>query len=153
MARFAADLLEPVPTVAPTGAPNARENIPTSPAMFGGLAAQAEEKLGAGIENVGEAGLSYAQATQQIDNSMHAANVHSWLSDNLNTGHSTYADNKGQAALNALNDRLKTIDDNVQQAINQAPSPREKEMVAIRVRLQSTISPRTKSYARHARRA
>ncbi len=65
MARFTFD---PVPSVAPTGAPGGDyENISASPEMFGGLTAQALQTAGQGVEHAAEAGFNVLAFQDKIN--------------------------------------------------------------------------------------
>jgi hypothetical protein len=119
------------PSVAPTGAPgNDYESIPSSPAAFGGAVGAAEEKLGSGIESVGEAGLTAVTARQHLQNEVASADVYSWAADRWTDLHSKFSQLQGKAALDGLPDHKAAIEDVRQQAMEQATSPQMKAMVA-----------------------
>jgi hypothetical protein len=78
MSRFE---FEPVPTVAPTGAPgNDYQSIPAAtPEAFGALKARAEQTLGQGVENASEAGLSVLTARQRLNNEITDNDTLTWF--------------------------------------------------------------------------
>lgn len=93
----------PVPTIAPTGAPAGRENISAAtPEAFGGLIAGAEQKLGQGIESVGNAGLDVLTAKQHLTNEISASETNTWLAKNLTDKFNDFGRLQGKAAQDAL---------------------------------------------------
>lgn len=118
MARITFD---PVPTIAPTGAPAGRENISAAtPEAFGGLIAGAEQKLGQGIESVGEAGLTQLQAKQHLTNEISASETNTWLAKNLTDKFNDFGRLQGKAAQDALpqfkDDTEKLYEDSIKNA-------------------------------------
>ena len=100
MARFSFD---PVPTVAPTGAPgNDYEHIQATPEMFGGLIAGAEQKLGQGVEDAGDTGLSYLTARQHLTNEISSSETNTWLAKSITDRCNQFGQLTGKAALDGL---------------------------------------------------
>ena len=118
MARFAFD---PVPEVAPTGAPgNDYQRIPTDPAMFGGAVAGAEEKLGGSVTEAADKGLSYLQAKQGLTNEISASETNTWLAKGLTDKFNDFSQLQGKAAQDALPKFKQDTEDLYQQAIKNA---------------------------------
>jgi hypothetical protein len=117
MARFA---FNPVPEVAPTGPSNAREHIQATPEMFGGLIAGAEQKLGQGIENAGEAGLSALTAKQHLTNEISASETNTWLARNITDKFNDFGRLQGKAAQDALPQFKQDTEDLYQQSLKNA---------------------------------
>ncbi len=114
MARFEFD---PYPTVAPQSIPLASENIQSSPAMFGGLIAGAEEKLGQGMESAGQAGLAYLQARDTLNNEVHANDLLTNFAKQGTAEWEKFQALEGQAAVNALPAFQRRLDDIRQQML------------------------------------
>ena len=98
--------------------------------MFGGLVAQSEQKLGQGLEHASQEGFSVLTQKQNFDNTVHAAEIHSWMSDQATDLQSKFSDLRGKAASMALPDYKKSLDDLYQQAEDKAGSPAAKAMIA-----------------------
>lgn len=111
---------QPFAQVSPTGGTGAREQIATSPNMFGAAGAEALGALGKGIGSVAEAGMDVQMLQAQLDAQTHAAELHSWQSNQVTDLQSKYLSLRGKAALDALPDFKKQIDDLHQQARDQA---------------------------------
>lgn len=117
-------LTEPYPTVQAAGAPsNDYERIPSSPAMFGGLVGQAEEKLGQG-------GLAVSNAGGQLQNfynqttAQDAFNKYNSAISKITFGDPNDPSNPGYFALkgsDALSARPK-VQDQIEQARQQLRS-------------------------------
>jgi GH24 family phage-related lysozyme (muramidase) len=122
------------PTVSPENVPLGSERIQTSPDMFGGLIAGAEQRLGQGVESAAEAGLSYLQERQHLDNQVHGAEVHSWLTDQATDLQSKFTQLKGNAAMLALPQYKQDLEDRYKQALQLAGSPQTQAMVAVQAR-------------------
>ena len=115
---------DPTPTVNPAGAPQGdEERISASPDLFGAQKGRAEETLGQGIEKASEVGFQSADLQAQIDARTHAAELHTWQSDQMTDAQSEFLQLKGKAALDALPDFKAKINDIAQQARNQAGNP------------------------------
>jgi GH24 family phage-related lysozyme (muramidase) len=120
MSRFEFD---PYPTVAPTGAPqNDYEKIDAKPEMFGGLIAGAEEKLGKGVESVGEAGLGYLEARQHLNNEVHANDALTWFGEQGTKRTEEFRKLEGQAAGDGL-DKFQSDMRNLRSQAMQDKSP------------------------------
>ena len=114
-------LTETYPTVAPRGAPeNDYERIPTSPAMFGGLIAQGEEKAGQGLEAASSAAASvqgfYSQVTasdayNKLDDAYHKMQ----FGDPNDPNNPGFYALKGQNALSARGGVEQQMEDTRQQ--------------------------------------
>lgn len=137
------------PSQEPTGAPsNDFEHIQTSPAMFGGLGAQAEEKFGKGLVEGGDATISYLNETNQFQNQIHASELHSDFSDKAGDLFSKYTELKGRGALEGLPALKQQIMDLQKDSMNAAGNMPTQAMVAANTR--NTMD-RLFSYAtRHA---
>lgn len=99
----------PVPSVNPTGGTGAHQSIQTNPSMFGGAVAEAEQGLGHAMERLGSAGIDLASQQAQIDAQTHAAEVHSWQSEQTSKAQEEFLSLRGKAALDALPDFDKRI--------------------------------------------
>jgi Transglycosylase SLT domain len=114
---------ESYPTVTPTGAPgNDFENIHATEGAFGARKARALEDVGQGAQQLGDTQLN-------MDSQAHAAEVHSWQSDQHNDAQSEYTALKGKAALDGLPAYHQKLQDQYQQAVDQASNPATKLMV------------------------
>ncbi|HEX4044007.1 MAG TPA: hypothetical protein VHY10_20090 [Xanthobacteraceae bacterium] len=123
--------VEQYPSVAPTGAPgDDYQRIQTSPEMFGGAIARGEEKLGQGVENVGEAGLQTLTARQGMLNEVHGTELASRAADSLGNAYADFSQLQGKAAVDGRPAYEKRVDDILQQALSQAPSLQERVMVS-----------------------
>jgi|SRR5579862_7460388 len=132
MARFAFD---PVPEVSPIGAPGGDyQHIEATPEMFGGLIARSAERLGQGVESAGEAGLGYLTEKQNLNNQIHASQLHSWFTDQATDLVTKYSQLQGQSALNALPKFKQDLQNLQQQAEAQAGSDQARTMVATNTR-------------------
>jgi hypothetical protein len=100
-----------VPTVEPSHQGLAYESIPTSPAMFGGLVAGAEQTLGQGIEAAGNAGLHYLEAKNALNNEVHANDKLTWFAQQGTTEWEKYKQLEGQSAVNALPQFQQRLDE------------------------------------------
>ena len=75
---------EPFPSVNPAGAPSGdMERIQASPAAFGANKAQAEESLGQAGVHAAVQGFDYLDLQGRMDAQTHAAELHSWQSDQV----------------------------------------------------------------------
>jgi muramidase (phage lysozyme) len=119
------------PEVNPSGAPpNDYEHIPTNPGMFGAFGAQAEQKLGQGVEAVGEAGLQYLNEQNQLHNQIHASELHSWFTDRSTDLVTKFSQLEGRAALDALPKFKSDLAELQKQAEGQSGNLHTKAMVA-----------------------
>jgi uncharacterized protein YcbK (DUF882 family) len=91
-----------LPTVEPSHTPLAYENIPTSPAMFGGLIGEAEQKLGQGVESAGKAGIDFLQAKQGLTNEIAASENNTWLARRITDRFNDFGRLQGRAAQDGL---------------------------------------------------
>lgn len=109
-----------VPSVNPTGGTGAHEQISASPAAFGGGIAESLGTLGHAVTNAANTGIEAATTQAQLDAQTHAAEVHSWQSDQVTNAQEKFLSLRGKAALEALPEFKKSIDDLHQQARDQA---------------------------------
>jgi hypothetical protein len=114
---------DPVPTVNPVGGTGAREQISTTPDMFGGAQAEALGKFGGGIEKAGAATLDIATQQAQLDAQTHADELHSWQSDKVTDLQSKFLQLRGKDALEQLPTFKQQIDDIHQEVRGQAGNP------------------------------
>ena len=119
------------PTVNPSGATSASgENIPTSPNMFGGLAAQAEEGLGQGIEHAGNAALDIQREKQQQLNAVDTAQRHTDAVKKMTDVNEQYLSTEGHAAILARPDHDAKIKGVYEDALANASNPAVKRTLA-----------------------
>ena len=128
MARFALES-DAVPTVNPGGAPDARLRVDASPDAFGAGIGRALGTLGQGVEHVAEAGLAIQTQQDQMQARTHASELHSWQSDRVTDAQQQYLSLKGRAALDALPEFKKTVDEIHQEARSQAGNPFTAQLV------------------------
>jgi GH24 family phage-related lysozyme (muramidase) len=147
MARFSLDY-SPVPAVNPSGGTGARENIPTNPNMFGGAIAQAEQGLGSAMERAAVTGIGLASDQAQIDAQTHAAEVHSWQSEQTTKAQEEFLSLRGRAALDAqpaFDKRIREIND---EAISKAGNPYAQRLITEQGRRMVDVT--SSSFARHS---
>ncbi|WP_439392324.1 lysozyme [Bradyrhizobium sp. PMVTL-01] len=114
----------PFPTQNPSvGGTGAHERIQTSPDMFGGGIAHGVEQLGHGIEAASDAGFQALTTQEQLDSQTHAAELHSWQSEQTSKAQAEFLTLKGRAAIDALPEFDKKIRDIHDQAKSQAGNP------------------------------
>lgn len=123
-------LFDPMPSVAPTGPPDAYQRISAEPAAFGSLNAKAMEELGAGGLKLGEQALTIMTARQALDNEVHASEVNTWLANQISDRHAKYGVLEGRAAMDALPQYKTDLEDLYQQSMKQARSPAEQAALA-----------------------
>jgi GH24 family phage-related lysozyme (muramidase) len=128
MARFALES-DSVPSVNPTGAPDARERIDVSSEAFGGSIGKALGNLGQGMEKVSETGFAIDSLKQSMEAKTHASELHSWTSDQVTDEQSKYLSLKGKAALEALPQFKTRIDEITKEARDQAGNPATAQLV------------------------
>ncbi len=120
-----------IPEVNPAGAPGGDfENIRSSPEMFGGLTARAEEQFGGGLEKAGNAAVDYATEQQTRINDVHAAQLQTSMAregTDLFTGFSAL---QGQARMLALPKFKQDLTDLQEKYLSLAPSMQEKARLA-----------------------
>jgi len=122
---------EPYPTVNPSGAPPGDlEQIHATPEMFGARIGAAEEKLGAGFEKAGEAGVQAVVQRQEEQDNIHSASVNTWAANRYTDIYSKFSENKGRAAKDAMQQYQKDLADVTDQAMAQAPNLYEKSKLA-----------------------
>jgi uncharacterized protein (TIGR02594 family) len=109
-----------VPSVNPSGGTNAHETINASPAAFGAGIGEALGTLGRGVEKAAETGIEALTTQSQLDAQTHAAEVHSWQSDQVTNAQEKFLSLRGKAALEALPGFKTDIDDIHKQARDQA---------------------------------
>jgi lysozyme len=119
------------PQVAPSGATSARgEDIPSSPAMFGGLGAQAEESFGQGLTHAGIAGIDYAQSQQNRLNAVDASDRLTRFTDAATDENAKFMQLSGRAAMDARPAHNATLRGLYDDAIENASNPAVKAMLA-----------------------
>lgn len=128
MARYALET-DSVPTVNPAGGPDARQRIDVSSDMFGGQIAKALGTLGQGLEKASEVGFQIGTQTETMDAKTHAAELHSWQSDQVTDAQQEFLSKKGKAALEALPEFKKRVDEIHTQARDAAGNPLTAQMV------------------------
>lgn len=128
MARFALET-DSVPTVNPAGGPDARQRIDVSSDMFGGGIAKALGTLGQGVEKASEVGFQVYTQNRTMDAKTHAAELHSWESDQVTNAQQEFLSRKGKAALEALPDFKQRVDEIHTQARDSAGNPLTAQMV------------------------
>lgn len=110
-----------VPSVNPSsGGTGAREQISASPLAFGAGVAQGLGEVGKGLEHAANTTIDVMSTQAQLDANTHAAEVHSWQSDQVTSAQEKFLSLRGKAALEALPDFKKNIDDLHKQARDQA---------------------------------
>jgi GH24 family phage-related lysozyme (muramidase) len=108
----------------PQGAPGGDfQHIESSPAMFGGLRAQALQTFGGGLEKAGNTAVDIATQQNELQNKVHAADVKSWYADQTTDLHTRFTGLSGRAAQDALPDYKQKMLDLKGQALDQVPSP------------------------------
>lgn len=123
------------PDVNPTGAPAGDlEHIETTPAMFGGAIAGAEEKLGKGVEDVGTTGLEVLHQRQLFQNQVHGAELNTWAAKQFTSALSDFSQYQGRQAKDHQAEYNSRIDDIASQALSQTGSLQEKAMLAGQLR-------------------
>ena len=113
----------PYPQINPTGGTGAREQISTSPAMFGAAGAEALGQLGQGLEKAGETGLDLAGQQARLDADSHANELHAWQSKQVTDAQEQYLQLRGKAAVDQLPAFKQKIDELHEQARGQAGNP------------------------------
>lgn len=140
---------DPVPSVNPTGAPgNDFLRINATPEAFGAGIGRAKEQLGHAEEHASQEGFGVAELQAQMDSRTHAAEVHSWQSDQTTDATEKFLSLRGKAALEALPDYKKQIDDLHKQARDQAGNPYTAQLIDAQGR--SLIDRSYSGAARHA---
>lgn len=114
----------PVPGVNPgVGAIGARQRIDARPEAFGGGIARAMETLGGAVEKASETGFQLATMQEQIDGQTHAAELHSWQSEQTSKAQAEFLTLKGKAAIDALPEFDKRIREIHDEAKGRAGNP------------------------------
>lgn len=121
---------EPYPSVNPEGAPGGDfERIDARASAFGADKAAAEEKLGQAGVQAAQQGFEYLDLQGRMDAQSHAAELHSWQSDQVTDAQEKFLQLKGRAALDALPDFKSHIGEIHEQAVGQAANPYTKNLV------------------------
>ena len=119
------------PQIEPIGAPsNDFEHIPSSPEMFGGLGAQAEEKFGGGLAKAGSEALGALTEYNDKINLIHGASVNAWYADKASDKWQAFSQLKGEKSPRAQPQFKADLEDLRKQALEQAPSLQEKTALA-----------------------
>lgn len=120
-----------LPQQNPSGAPGGNfQNIPTNPGMFGGFEAEALQQFGHGLQRAGETALDAITDWRKQQLHLSAAETKTWFADQTTDLHSKFMSLEGKAAQDALPDYKKQLSDLRQQALEQAPSSYEKQLLA-----------------------
>lgn len=112
-----------VPSVNPSGGTGAHESISASPSAFGGAIAEGLGTLGRGIDTAVNNAFEANTTQEQLDAQTHAAELHSWQSQQTTKLQEDFLSKRGRAAIDALPDfdkRLREIHD---EAKGQAGNP------------------------------
>lgn len=124
MAGHSVRIGDEVPTVNPSGAPGGDfQRIDAGADSFGGSVARATSQFGQGLEKAGSALFDVAELQAKMDSQTHAAEVHSWQSDQVTDAQEKFLQLRGKAAEMELPNFKKTIDDIGKQAREQAGTP------------------------------
>jgi hypothetical protein len=119
------------PTVEPIGPPSGDfEHIPSSPEMFGGLRAKAEEQFGGGLEHGADAAISYLDEVNKFNDQTHASELHSWGTDQAGDLVSKHSELTGRAAADALPQLKEQLRQIQQDADDQAGKLYTKSLVS-----------------------
>jgi GH24 family phage-related lysozyme (muramidase) len=120
---------DPAPSVNPVGAPGGDyERIQASPDMFGAAVGRAVQGFGQAAEKASDTGFSVLEHVQSMDDRTHAAELHSWFSDQASDLTSQYLEKRGREAKTALPDYKASLQSLFDQAKGQAGN-RDTEMV------------------------
>lgn len=129
MASHALDY-DSAPSVNPAGAPgNDFERIDARPEQFGALTARALGTVGSGLEKASEEGFSVATQQAQMDARTHAAELHSWQSDQTTDATEKFLSLRGKAAEMARPAYKEQIEQIHNDALSQADNPFTKQLV------------------------
>src|SRR6266852_429590 len=122
--------LESVPTVNPIGAPgNDYERIDARPEAFGGGIARALGGLGEGIEKVSNTGFQIAEQKKEMDDKTHAAELHSWGSDEWSKNSGQYLTLEGRASVSGLAGYKQKNQEILDNMASQAGDPYTKQII------------------------
>jgi hypothetical protein len=99
------------------------------PPCSAALVAGAEQKLGQGVESVGEAGLSYLQARQEVNNEVHASERQVYFAGQQTPKLEKFRQLEGNAAALALDQYNKDLQDSYKQML-EGENPRVQAMLA-----------------------
>lgn len=122
MASHALDY-DPSPSVNPSGAPGGSLRIDANPDAFGGAIARSLSTVGQGLEKASSEAFSVAEQQEKMDSRTHAAELHSWQSDQVTNAQEKFLQLHGKAALEALPDFKTQIDSIHKEARSQAGNP------------------------------
>lgn len=122
--------LDLTPAVNPTGAPaDDLQRMQPSADAFGAAVGRATEGFGNAVQKASNVGFDVLMQQQEIDARTHAAELHSWQSDKVTDAQSEFLSLKGRAALEALQDFKKKIDEIGNEARSQAGNPATAQIV------------------------
>ncbi len=116
------------------------ERIQASPDAFGASKGRAEQTLGQGLESVSQTGFNQADLAAQLEGQTHAAELHSWQSNQVTDEQEKFLSLRGKAALMALPDFKKRIDDIHDQVLDQSGNAFTKNLVNVQGRRLNDIS-------------
>jgi hypothetical protein len=119
MASHAIDF-DSAPSVNPTGGSTPAMRIDANADQFGGAIARSLGSVGQGLEKAGQVGFDLVQQQSIYDSKTHAAELHSWQSDQVTDAQEQFLQLRGKAALEALPDFKKKIYDINSQTRSQA---------------------------------
>lgn len=138
-----------VPGINPgVGSTGARERIDARPDAFGASIGRAMETLGGAIEKASDVGFQLATTQEQIDGQTHAAELHSWQSEQTSKAQAEFLTLKGKAAIDALPDFDKRIREIHDEAKGQGGNPYTTRLVDAQGRRLVDVT--ASSAARHA---
>lgn len=123
-----------VPTVNPSGGPDARQHIDASPEMFGGSIGRALGTFGQGLEKASQAGFEELSLEERQHSQIHGAELHTWFSDRATDLSEKYIEKKGAAALNALPQYKQDLNDLYKQTESQSGNEFTKGLLASNTR-------------------
>ena len=120
---------DPVPEVNPVGGQAPAEHIDVNADQFGGGVARSLGTLGQGLEKASSEGFSVLDQQAQMDARTHAAELHSWQSDQTTDATEQFLSLKGKAASMAVPDFKNRIEELHKQALDEAPNAYTKQLV------------------------
>jgi GH24 family phage-related lysozyme (muramidase) len=121
---------EPYPEVQPQAGGLAHQDIHADPDMFGAAIGRGLQTLGQGIEHADNEGFDVATEQERQHAQIHGAELHTYFSDKATDLTEKYTELKGAAALNALPQYKKDLNNLYGQVDEQAGSPYVKGLLA-----------------------
>lgn len=130
MASYSLNLDSITPSVNPIGAPgNDYEHIEARPEAFGALTARALGNFGEAVEKTSNAGFNVAEQQQEMQDKTHAAELHSWASDQWSSNSGQFLSLEGRAAVSGLADYKQKNRQILDDAASQAADPYTKQLI------------------------